>query len=371
MPKFSEVWFRRLLNILIHRALSKIRPSEKTPIHHPISLMTTLQDAQRPQWYVLNHIGHFPYRDRARKSVDTFNRAEGTDLDLFAPTYVQREERDGQVQLRRVNLTFHYVFLHGSLPDIKRLCSLDNGFSFLLNRSGAERYATVDDRTMHDFRQIARAYENCLPFYRIDAVELEKGDLVEIVNGDFPGLIGTYLPRAKSNSGNIVLLVDDCFGVKLFDIKATDIRVLEFAPGTTRAYDQIDAFVPNLLAALRHYAAGEPLTPALATRLNVFLRRMEVVRLNNPKLEARLSILLYATAHILGLTDEATHYRDRYDNRAEAITNPWTRLLVNLILHTITGTPGNLPELPGDPATRAQQQLADILQEIGSCVMHS
>lgn len=286
-------------------------------------------DARR--WYVLNHIVATPVRNAAQRTVNKFNDAEGVGLQLFAPSYVVREVKDGKVCLKRVHLTYHYLFLRGRLDDIKRLCSMDNGFSFLLNRCGEERYAVIDDQTMAGFQIIARGYENQLPYFALDDVDLEAGDIVEVVNGDFPGLVGTYIPKPKSRTGNIVLRVDQNLGTVAYDIKASDIRVIEFAKDSRRVYDQIDAFVPRLLRALRLFDAGEPLPHSLIAQLSVFCRRFEVVRLNNPKLEAKLYALLYVANLILGREDEARRFCELYGKRRASVSNPLTEALIALL----------------------------------------
>lgn len=297
--------------------------------------MTSESGLKSPSWYVLNHIGS-SYRDVAQKAIDRFNAGNGTALELFAPTYVVKEERQGELKFRTVSLTFHYVFVRGCFDDVKQLCIQPNGFSFLIDRGNEDRYAVIDDRSMANFKNIARAYKNCLPYFPLDDIDLEEGDLVEVVKGDFPGLVGTYMPNAKSKTGNIVLNVYNNVGTIAFNVKATDVRVLEFSKNSTRANDQIDAFVPHLLKALRHYHQNEALPPALAAKLAIFCGRMEVVKMSSRKLDAKLQILLYAANHIIGNTTAARHHLSRHHTLRDSITNPWSQGLINLIHHIIT-----------------------------------
>ena len=81
---------------------------------------------------------------------------------------------------------------------------------------------------------IARAYKNCLPYFSLEDIDLEDGDLVEVINGDMPGLIGVYIPKPKSKTGDIVLSIYNKVGTIAFDIKAKDVRVLEFSKNYTR-----------------------------------------------------------------------------------------------------------------------------------------
>lgn len=324
---------------------------------------------QFPFWYVLNYIGS-SFREQPRKAVDRFNAASGTELELFAPTYVVKENRQGELKFRTVSLTFHYVFVKGPFEEVKKLCAQQNGFSFLIDRGSSERYATIDDRRMANFRNIARAYKNCLPYFPLDDIDLEDGDKVEVVNGDFPGLVGYYMPNARSKSGNIVLNVYNNVGTIAFDVKAKDVRVLEFSPNATRANDQIDAFVPNLLKALEFYGSEEAIPTDLVAKLSMFCGRMEVVKMNNRKLEAKLRVLLYAANRLIGNTSEAERSIARYRELSSSVTNPWTQALIAYILSVIESSPSHLAEAralvaantPVRPS-KAQSQLMEVLVE--------
>lgn len=315
-----------------------------------------------PYWFVLNHLG-FAFQDMARKAIDKFNASQPCNLELFAPTYVVKEEKNGEVKMKTVNLTYHYVFVKGLLSDVKTLCSQSNGFSFLIDHGNpGQRYATVSDREMANFKTVARAYKNCLPYFSLDDIDLEEGDLVEVIKGDFPGLIGTYMPKAKSNTGNIVLNVYNNVGTIAFNVKATDVRVLEFSRKSTRANDQIDAFVPHLLQALRHFHADEPLPARLAAKLTVFCSRMEIAHLNNRKLDARLQAILTAANHILGNTEAAANSKARYDKIGTAVTNEWTTALISLIFAIVNNDPAGLQPAAArleqnPPTSKAQQML--------------
>ena len=320
-------------------------------------------------WFVLNHIAPSP-RNNAQKDVDRYNAGAHARLELFAPTYVVQETRNGQTHLRNANLTFHYVFVRGELPDVKALCGQDNGFSFLIDRGSGQRYAIVSDLDMANFRNIARAYHNCLPFYPLQDIDLDDGDLVEVVNGDFPGLVGRFMPKAKSKSGDIVLSIFQGVGTVAFNVRNTDVRVLEFSRHATRANDQIDAFVPHLLQAMRLFHAGEEIPQSLLAKLNVFASRMAVVKVNNRKLNAKLQALLYGANFILGDMATANAVLTRYHELSASITNPWTAALTHLIFAVLATPPhssrltptSSLVTMTSDlssPTSKFQHQLAD------------
>ncbi len=298
---------------------------------------TTPSRVSASEWYVLNYIPG-THHTTAQSIVERFNDTARKTLELFAPTYVVKEEKAGETRFRTVNLAFHYVFLRGTLDDVKQLCGQSNGFSFLIDRGNPKRYATIGDRAMANFKNIARAYKNCLPYYSLEDIELEDGDLVEVIKGDFPGLIGTYMPKPKSKSGNIILNIYNKVGTIAFDVHASDVRVLEFSKRSTRANDQIDAFLPHLLKALRYHVEGEAIPSALVAKLTVFCGRMGIVKLNNRKLDARLQAMLYAANTLTGHRDATREAKARYDSLSASVTNPWTRAANTLLLTLATSS---------------------------------
>lgn len=322
------------------------------------------------RWYILNHIGGPGGQSVARREIERFNSLENSEIELFAPSYFVRETRDGKERFRKVSLAYHYVFVKGTLGEVKNLCGRENGLSFVLNRASADRYATVSEVEMEAFRIIARSYENAMPFFSLKDIDLEAGDVVEVVNGDFAGLRGTFIPRAKSKSGKIVLAIAVGSGTCAYDINVSDVRVLEFAPGTTRAHDQMEAFVPHLLEALRAYREGRSLDKRLATKLSVFVSRMKIVDLHSSKLNAKLQALLFGANTLLGNATDAALNRTLYERHRHALTNPWTIALTELIIATATHDMQRLQDVVNEngtvyPATKSQMLIA---KEIFSCI---
>lgn len=291
------------------------------------------------RWFVLNHISTAPAKrlEQAKAAIDRFNLTENAQIQLFAPTIRQTRIIKGKKEIIERPLTFHYVFVYASEPEVKRLASLENGFSLILSRAGSERYAIVSDEAMASFQRIAQIYGNTLPFFRLEDVDLQEGDLIEIIDGEFAGLQGYYLPRARSNSGTVVIAADNSFASAVFNVKTDRIRVLKFAPGSRRAYDIIDAFIPKLQSAITTDREGQPLTRRQLTDLLLFIRRMESVKLDNHKIEAKLLGLLIAAKRLLG-TDESTlqPLLDRYLRRLPAVTNPKTLSLLSNINPTLS-----------------------------------
>lgn len=207
----------------------------------------------------------------------------------------------------------------------------------MLNHGGKDRYLTVPDHSMAAFRIIAKSYANNLPCFAMEEVDLEDGDTVQVVDGDFRGLVGTYVSKRGGRTGNIFISVTQKCAAVLYNISADYVRVLEFAKVSKRAYDQVEAFVPKLCKALRHYCSGEKMPSEVVAPLVIFCRRMECVRLDNPKIEAKLLALLMCASYILGNISDHENYKARFERCRNAITNIRTQALVALLTSIMYG----------------------------------
>ena len=294
-------------------------------------------------WFVLHFIRP-TITARPQTYIDTFNR-DIARVELFAPTIKPAQIVDGQVVFKERLLTYHYVFVKGTLKDVKELCATQgNGLSLLVDRGSEKRYGIVSDSAMHSFRQIARLYDNTLPFYNIADIALEEGDLVEIVDGPYAGLSGTFMPKSRSSKGNLVIAATAAIGTVLWDIEARYIRILRFARDTRRQYDQLEAFIQKLLPVMRKFHAGEALAEKDKSQLRVFCTRMEVVAPDNHKLEAKLLGTLMCAQHILGDIRAAQHSASRFQRRRKAVTNQWTQALISLFAAIMQGNTDSLTE---------------------------
>lgn len=130
----------------------------------------------------------------------------------------------------------------------------------------------------------------------------------------------------------------------VYDIRAEYVRVLKFAKGSRRPNDQMDAVVPKLYKAMRLYAAGTPLGATDAAPLIVFSRRMGGVKLDTPKMNARLQVILLAISRLLGDREGAARAEEKLARYAPALTNPATRAFAHLCDAVLTRTPSLLTE---------------------------
>ena len=288
-------------------------------------------------WFVLNYISpSFNRRERVERVIEKFNTSVKSDLDVFAPTFVEMSQDAENGKPVERPLLYHYVFVRGCLDDVRVLCRTVTGFSFVLNYAGENRYMTVTPASLEAFRIIARLYEYKLPCFSVDNVTLEQGDEVEVMVGPFAGLTGTYISRKGASQRNILISVTQSLAAVAYDIRADYVRVIRFAKDSKRAYDQIEAFIPRLLMALRCYHDGTKMDSLLISHLVVFCRRMEDVRLNNDKVDSKLQLLLMTANMILGNMDDYFKAKTRFDRLARQITNQFTQALVILLTSVVS-----------------------------------
>lgn len=316
------------------------------------------------KWYVLHFINRAG-KPSPQKYIDNFNK-EGHSLDLFAPIIRPAVVSKGKVIYKEKLLTFYYVFVKGSFEEVKELCSRrNNDLSFLLDRGSENRYATISDRDMENFKIYARANANSLPFFNIEDIELSEGDLVEIVGGEYDGLKGTFMPKSRSNKGNLVLAVTSDIGAVVWNIDAKYVRILKFAEDTRRQYDFVDSFIPKLLPVIRKFHSKADLDGKDKSLLNIFNRRMGAVTLSNRKAEAKLSATLMCVQFMLGDKTAFRITQERFEKHKTALTNLWTLALVELMISVLCNDMPRLkqayetlPESTGK-LTNTQRQLIE------------
>lgn len=291
--------------------------------------ISDIRDLGQKNWYVLNYFCNG--RPSPQKYIDDFN-SEGHNIELFAPLFRPAQIVNGKIEYREKLLTFFYIFVKGVFEEIKELCLRpNNNLSLMLDHGSANRYAIISEADMDNFKIIARAHTNAIPFFNIEDVDLNEGDLVEVVEGEYSGLRGRFMPKSRSNKGNIVIATTAALGAILWNIDSKCIRILEFAQDTRRQYDLVDSFIPKILPILRKFHNEENLTDREKSSLNIFNQRMAVVSCANKKAEAKLLGILMCVQFILGDIDSLNNTRQRFEKRKSALTNVWTRAFIELI----------------------------------------
>lgn len=271
-------------------------------------------------WYIMNFV---PGAGRSRAGLESL--AAGWNIEVFAPTFVELVTDKGQVRKREKPLLYHYIFVRGRDEDIKRFAQTNRGFSFVIDRAGSRRHLQVSDEALEQFRLIASYHAGKLPCYPLEGINLEEGDKVQVVSGEFAGLTGTYMSRKGGKKGNILIAIDNGLAAIVYDIRADYVRVLEFSRDSSRVYDQLDAFAEKL-----RKRDQDPLL--LRSAAAAFTTRLGVVKIPNPKLNAKLQMLLYAGYKLLSDESNANEALQRYRELEGYVTNKKMRELWELCI---------------------------------------
>lgn len=255
-------------------------------------------------WFVLNYvpISLANSRKKAADWVDSYNASNHTNLQLFAPTFFVPVSKNGRKEIIRKPLVYHYVFLNGDFQTVKDFCTKRFGFSFVITNQGDghKDYAVLSDKEMENFRKIALYYSNSLPFYPLDNVDLEDGDLVRVVEGPFAGLEGYFFPKARSAYGRIVLQIAKNIGTAVFDVSTKYIQIIQFSKNSKTKYHVLERFIPKFLEIEKKHNQGIPLDEGDVATLALFIRRMSLVRMDHRSAQEKLSSLLLASARLVG-----------------------------------------------------------------------
>ncbi len=326
-----------------------------------------------PLWHVLLHIRGNGRLSSAEGIIARFNRRRRASLEVFAPMYEVQEHIDGKDITRNLPLTYFYVFVKGNFADIRELClEADNGFSFLINHSSEKRYATVDDERMEAFRRIASAYGNRLPVRSFTTGELEAGDVVEIIGGDFPGITGIFRPEPRSKHGYLLIPIAGNAAVSLQDVRIDNVRIIKFSQNAKRAYDHIDALARILLEAIRYISANATLSPELTRQIEMQSMRLSGTKIPHKKTEAKLLAMLAAARALLLDRTGADSFAAQYIKFADSITNKWTVAFTELMAYVATGNRKRLQRgaeaIAGDtPQSALQRSVAEQYR----CLCHT
>ena len=260
-------------------------------------------DANLKQWYVLSARESVKRLEQQFETLSASRlRKGGEPIDYFLPTCVVASSLFGESRMTRKKLVGNYIFVHDSyanILDMKR--SMES--LWLLphpdNNQDEKRYMTISDRDMDVFKSIAVAYANQLPCYPIDTVDLEEGDKVEIVGGEFDGVCGTLQCRQGHNGGKVLMQVGNLFVVSTPDIRPQYIRILQFGKGNRHPYRNFEAHLSRAILALKHLFGCENtgLTTEDIAAMAVFVGRFNALKpatVNIASQHATLMLMSYA-----------------------------------------------------------------------------
>lgn len=301
------------------------------------------------EWYVLSSHDSVKRLEQQFATVSASRRERGEDaVEYFLPTCVEQASPFGKPKLRRKKLISSYVFVRDSLDGILDIKGMISSLWLLPhpdNRHDVRRYMTISDREMELFKAVAGAYANELPCYPLEMVDLEEGDRVEIVGGDFDGMCGTLQCSQGRNGGKVMMAIGNLFIVATPTIAPQYIRILQFGKGNRHPYRQFEAHLPRALQALRH-ACDAGLTADDVALMSVFTGRFDALKpatVNMASQHASLMLMSYAA---LGEGEKVELWQERCEGLLPQIKSDTQRAWQLAFMFAATG----------DPALRCQAE---------------
>lgn len=267
-----------------------------------------MDEDETKRWYILSAKDGIKSIERQFGAISALRQQQGKEpVEYFMPTCVEQSSLFGKPAIRRKKLMGNYVFVHDTYSNVIEIKAIVESLRLLPHPDhsrGERRFMTLDDDQMAAFKAIAGAYANELPCYPVGSVELDEGDRVEIVGGEFDGMKGVLQCSQGRNGGRVLMNVGNLFLVATPSIGPQYIRILEFGKGNRHPYRKFEAHLPRAIQALAHRKqagnkdlATDGLTTEDMAAMSVFTGRFEALKpatVNIASQHATLMLMSYA-----------------------------------------------------------------------------
>ncbi len=294
------------------------------------------------KWYVLTT------SDRVDVIRDAFARISATrvregkpPVEYFLPTIiVYRETSRGQA-VKNKKLLERYVFVHAGISDIFEMKRQYPSMLLLPRKdrldSGERKYLSVPDGEMEMFRRIAHCYSNEVPCYRPGDIDLEAGDLVRVIGGQWDGIEGTLVTQRGRDGGKVVLQLNGLFLVPTMEIEPRFIQIISFGKGNRHPYRKFEAHLPRAVKALTNLFDQGTLSPDDIAAMTTFTARFEALEPATLNVASSHAALMLMSYRALGDQQSCERYHAQCQRMADRITSS-TQLGLHLaMMYAATG----------------------------------
>ena len=323
----------------------------------PMEMMTARNSRQ---WYVLKCRRQIL---KARDVLHELRKSHAEDFEYFLPTRFVVEQVGGRRRRVEKAVAFNFAFVNCQYTMLRQLVD-DYAHLFLMQyrRMGhndtpcqtKDRLLVVPDAEMEMFMRTIGAYDGTVPALLPEEADLEKGDRVRIIGGQFDGIEGILVTRQGKDGGRVLVKVSEVMCVPTLEIEPEYIEVLEFAPESRHLYKKFDSYIQKirhtLKACLYHEmglslppAAGEHLRAAFAntgkgqTEAAMFLRRFGNFRPATLNQRARKLVFMLMSYKVTGqikAMDELLAETEDFDKRLTAVTQ---QAFLRVYLYAVSG----------------------------------
>ena len=272
-----------------------------------------MTESSQQQWYVLSaKAGIRDIEQQFERLSAARVRCGEEPVEYFMPTCIKMSTLFGKERMSRRKLIGNYIFVRDTYKNILEAKQSMESLWLLPHpdhNEGKRAYMTISDHDMSLFKAIARAHYNELPCIPIGAVDLDEGDKVEIVGGEFDGMCGTLQCSQGRMGGKVLMTIGNLFIAVTPDIRPQFIRILQFGKGNRHPYRLFEAHVPRALQALNHRQMG--LTTEDVAAITVFTGRFESLQPSTINLASQHATLMLMSYAALQDKEKMTQWQNR------------------------------------------------------------
>ncbi len=244
---------------------------------------------------------------------------------------VKTKDSRGKTRTIRKPKLLNYIFVLATDRDVERLRFSDNHlYLYPLSRHLSQKeleairaqkndgtkpletiWQKVRPEEVHRFIRFNAGYDGEISLVAPDNELLDKGDIVEIINGPFKGYEGVLKTSERRSGGSVYIKLTSFLGAETLHMKDIDLKVKRFGKGSKHFYTKMDSFEKVLLDAAADcrshgqlFVSDSTLRGKIAFLLHRYDSLEELSRVN----EARLNTICYVAATLLNDQREADSY---------------------------------------------------------------
>lgn len=232
------------------------------------SLSTIYQQTPLPQqdcWYVYRYRR---YSKSLQQLADILTTEKGLSVFLPAPTITS------------------YFFARTTKENARNLCASMSMYPW---RKSFGDYVTIPDTQMHYFIRAVESKQRNLTLADTCDIDLQKDDLVRIINGPMEGATGYLKVTPRSKSAKIIIVLDGAgqeatsrppqssLSISL-DVDKSDVQVLRYA-NNDHLQTLNKRIRPVIDDALARHREGELIHPRVVQRLQAYVNTISAAHL--------------------------------------------------------------------------------------------
>jgi len=283
-------------------------------------------------WYVLKS---------PSLSLSVRDELKADNIEYFLPTHTVLCNVGGQQRRVERPLAFNFIFVRDTYERARDFCRdrAELRLHVVYNRKPlhdkeAASPLVIYDRQMEMFQQAISFYSGTeIPFVKPEEMELEKGDQVRIIGGQFSGLEGVLISQKGKDGGRVVVSLSNVIAIRTLEIEPEYLQILKFGKDNKHFYKHLDSYIPRLE---RVYALkGTKINAKDLTPVETFVRRFSMLETDTINSQAKVLTLLHASHSVLGNAEEALEVKNKLTALLPKIKSQTTLDFVNKWMESV------------------------------------